>query len=210
VLQFANPVRRIFSDVPDWRAPEPGGSFHIFVMGGSQGAISLNDAVLELVPFLKHNSIELTHQTGSRDLERIQQKYRELDFDKVQTHSFIDDIASVYSRAHLVICRAGAMSVAEVSASGRPAIYVPLPIAGGHQAENAQHIVAAQGAEMIVQDSELGEKLQKSVDLLIKHPDKLREMGRIAREISSVGAHSSAEELARCFLNFQQSQTGTT
>lgn len=196
VRYLGNPVREAFHKLPGWQMPPAGSPFRLLIVGGSQGAVSLNSSVLENIALLREFGVELVHQTGSLDYDRVQQSYTAAGFAGVHVRAFIDDIAAEYGRAHLVICRAGALTVAEVSAAGRPAIFVPLPIARGHQAENAQYLVQRGAALIINQDAETGAKLAAGLTELLRAPDKLSAMAKLAREISLEGGISSAQFLA--------------
>lgn len=197
VTFLANPVRQAFDAVGDWEPPSPENPFTVLVVGGSQGAVSLNDAILKLTPTLKRLGIKLIHQSGAKDLSRVNKHYEKSSYTQVTAHAFIDDMAQMYAQAHLLICRAGAMTVAEVSASGRPAIFVPLPIAAGHQAQNAHHLVENGAALLIRQDEALADKLASHLEALVNNHQKLSNMAEKARECSKQEDLSAAKQIAR-------------
>lgn len=198
VQSLPNPVRAVFLGVPAWKMFEPNEPMCLAVFGGSQGAVSLNSAIVELAGVFRELGIVLVHQTGARDYERVVQAYQDKGFQPLRVAAFIDDVASVYAKSHLVICRAGAMTVAEISASGRPAIYVPLPIAGGHQVQNVKFLVQQKAAIVVEQNERLVVNLGRVLRHLVGHPEELAEMAERAKESAMAsGEVSSAEVIAR-------------
>ncbi len=195
--EVPNPVRSVFHSIPEWSAPESGKPFRILIVGGSQGAVSLNSAILECVPNWLARDIEVVHQTGTQDFERISSFYRGLKTGSAKAVEFITDIAAEYSAAHLVISRAGAMSAAEIAASGRPAIFVPLSIARAHQRENIVGLVEAGAALAFAQDDQLAKNLAGAVNDLSSDQQRLSRMAAAARQRSRLGEMTSAEFLAR-------------
>jgi len=152
-----NPVREDISAiaVPAERYAKRQGALRLLVLGGSQGALALNRTVpatlAELDPALRP---EVRHQCGERTLDAAQQAYADNGID-VELLPFIEDMAEVYAWADLVVCRAGALTVAELCAVGLPALFVPYPSAvDDHQTANAGPMAQA-GAAAIIQESEL-------------------------------------------------------
>lgn len=147
-----NPLRTHFLDFPEkeiWNE-ELERDFRILIVGGSQGAKILNDVVP--VAIAKLEDVEIKHQTGVASLELVTKKYNDLSV-KAEVKDFINDIASAYQWADMVICRAGAMTVSEVAAAGLPAIFIPLPHAiDDHQTANARYLSAAGAAKLIAQN----------------------------------------------------------
>ena len=204
VHEVPNPVRSVFYAVPPWTPPEPGKPFRILVVGGSQGAVSLNSAVLECALHWQTHNVELVHQTGTQDFSRVSAFYKERRYHAAKTAEFLTDIATEYAAAHLIISRAGAMSAAEIAASGRPAIFVPLAIARAHQQENIGALVTAGAALTFAQDDKLASNLQRAVgDLLTDYP-RLGKMAAAGRERSRLGEMTSAEFLATQILALAQ------
>ena len=151
-----NPLRQEFMSFPEkeyWtEALER--DFRILVVGGSQGAKILNEVIPEAVGKMKN--VEITHQTGKALFKDVSKKYAELAI-KANAVEFIEDIASAYQWADMVICRAGAMTVSEIAAAGLPAIFIPLPHAiDDHQTANATYLVNA-GAGILLSQSGLNE-----------------------------------------------------
>jgi UDP-N-acetylglucosamine--N-acetylmuramyl-(pentapeptide) pyrophosphoryl-undecaprenol N-acetylglucosamine transferase len=112
----------------------------IIFMGGSQGAKFINDLALELAPILHSQGIEVIHQCGERDYERVKKVYTDLGLD-IELYGFTSDVASLLQRADLAIARAGASSLWEFCAAGLPAFFVPYPhAAADHQYFNAEYL----------------------------------------------------------------------
>jgi UDP-N-acetylglucosamine--N-acetylmuramyl-(pentapeptide) pyrophosphoryl-undecaprenol N-acetylglucosamine transferase len=153
----------------------------LFVFGGSQGARAINEAVLEALPALLEAlpELEIWHQTGKADHERIEAGYREagLSPDRARVVPFIKDMAEPYGWCDLVLCRAGATSLSELAAVGCPALLVPFPhAADNHQEHNARSLVD-RGAAVMVLESELAPRgLVGHLTELIGDPDRLRQM----------------------------------
>ena len=152
-----NPIREGLTDVTGGR--EKFGLSHdkftISFIGGSQGASSINKAAVEAFKRLIHlaSSIQIIHQTGNHDFQSIKEEYDKLPFTAV-VQPYFDNIEYLYSATDLVVCRSGAMTLAEIAACGIPAILVPYPYsAEGHQIFNAQAIEKS-GAGIMIRDEE--------------------------------------------------------
>ena len=158
-------------------------------MGGSLGAVALNQTVLAAMQLLPINERpQLRHQAGKRNVELVQQEYRSASVDADVT-AFIDDMAAAYTWADLIICRAGALTVSEIAAAGCAAIFVPYPHAvDDHQTANAQYLQLA-GAALIRQQSELSpEWLAQQWQQLNFDRELLREMASQARKLAVTDA----------------------
>ncbi|MEZ4750699.1 MAG: glycosyltransferase [Bdellovibrionota bacterium] len=145
-----NPVRKEIADAPfraaTWDPP------CLFVFGGSQGARAINSAIVELLPkiYAKMPQLRIIHQTGAADYERVRALYP-LQYDKVEVVPFIDDMASCYQRASLVICRSGALTVSELIAARRPAILVPYPRKGQNDQTANAYLLEDAGVGKVVE-----------------------------------------------------------
>ncbi len=152
-----NPVREDIAAVPPphERYADRQGALRILVLGGSQGALALNRAVPAALALLdKDVRPVVRHQCGERTLEIARAAYDEQEVD-VELTPFIEDMAAAYAWADLVICRAGALTVAELCAVGVPALFVPYPGAvDDHQTANARPMSEA-GAALIIQEDDL-------------------------------------------------------
>ncbi|MGZ8189952.1 MAG: undecaprenyldiphospho-muramoylpentapeptide beta-N-acetylglucosaminyltransferase [Methylococcaceae bacterium] len=144
-----NPLRKQFLNLPETSNKQVHKKFRILVVGGSQGAQILNEVVPDAIAELKQ--VQVRHQTGAVMHEQVAARYKTLGVD-AEVNAFIEDMTSAYQWADLVICRAGAMTVSEVSAVGVPAIFIPLPGAiDDHQTANARYLTDAGAAVMLAQ-----------------------------------------------------------
>jgi UDP-N-acetylglucosamine--N-acetylmuramyl-(pentapeptide) pyrophosphoryl-undecaprenol N-acetylglucosamine transferase len=171
-----NPVRAEFF------AREAGGGargMRVLILGGSQGAHQLNLAMVAAAPRVVRGApgLEIVHQTGERDVVAVRQAYRDAGVE-ARAESFLDPVAVEMTRADLVIGRAGATTLAELAAAGKPAVLVPFPAAtDDHQRKNAQ-VLAAAGAAVVVDERELsGDRLADVVTGLVADRAALARMG---------------------------------
>ncbi len=129
----------------------------LLVMGGSQGARAINSVILASLERLMAAGIQIRHQTGTGDLDRVRAGYAAHGFDVSGVTPFIDDVAGAYAWADLVLCRAGATSVAELAVAGKPSVLIPFPYAThDHQTCNAR-VMMEQGASVLVPESTIGQ-----------------------------------------------------
>jgi UDP-N-acetylglucosamine--N-acetylmuramyl-(pentapeptide) pyrophosphoryl-undecaprenol N-acetylglucosamine transferase len=167
----------------------------LLVFGGSQGAHAINEVVMRSAAELltKIPGLRIVHQTGERDYDAIQAAYSKLG-DAASVAKFIDDMPAAFARASLLICRSGASTVAEVTAAGKPAIFIPLPTAADdHQRRNAEALAKAGAAVMIEQSGLTREKLIDTVVGLLQDRPRLEQMSESARRMSHPDA---AERIA--------------
>ncbi len=194
VVVTGNPVRAAVTRIPDQRVA---GRWRLLVFGGSRGARGLNDAVMASLPALAAagHDLEILHQTGAADVERVTAAYRAAGLE-AHVVAYIDDMAAAYAGADLVVCRAGATTVAELSAAGRAAVMLPLPHAtGGHQEENAR-AMAGCGAAVLLRESEAGGGALATVVLeLLRDPGRRARMEDAARGLGSPGAAAAVADL---------------
>jgi UDP-N-acetylglucosamine--N-acetylmuramyl-(pentapeptide) pyrophosphoryl-undecaprenol N-acetylglucosamine transferase len=189
VRVVGNPVRRTFVDVARQAAADPEGfearARHVLVLGGSQGAKSLNERVPEALSQagVMSRGYRVLHQTGSAMRAEVAERYRELGIE-ADVVDFIDDMGKAYRDAAVVVSRAGATTVAELVAVGRPAIFVPYPYAAGdHQRRNAEAL-ERHGAALAVRDEELEPaRLARLLSTLLDDPAHRRSMGEAARRL---------------------------
>ena len=179
-----NPVRlELFSNKrPDVK---DSGEWTILVVGGSQGARAINEAFAEAMVCLNRRGMNpnVIHQTGETDYERAVEDYREKGV-KGELVPFIQDMTTAYNRADLVVSRAGATTIFELAALGKPCILIPYPHATNqHQEINALSLVRAGGAEMIRQSDLDGETLARVLTKYMDDRSALEEMGKRARKI---------------------------
>jgi UDP-N-acetylglucosamine--N-acetylmuramyl-(pentapeptide) pyrophosphoryl-undecaprenol N-acetylglucosamine transferase len=162
----------------------------VLVFGGSQGAHAINQVVMESAGEMlaRTPGLRIIHQTGERDFSDAQAAYAKLG-GAVEAHRFIDDMPAAFARASLLICRSGASTVAEVTAAGKPAIFVPFPrAADDHQKRNAEALVKAEAAIMLEETQLTRETLAASATSLLADGSRLRKMGEAARKLSHPNA----------------------
>jgi len=152
--------------------------FTVFVIGGSQGASRINQAVTGALAYLENKEgLFFIHQTGEADEKAVLQAYQKEGF-ACPAQSFFDNMAACYSRADFLICRAGATTIAEIVCMGKPGILVPFPFAADdHQTENARALVDAGGVEMIPETELTEQGIAEKVAYYASHRSTLREMG---------------------------------
>jgi UDP-N-acetylglucosamine--N-acetylmuramyl-(pentapeptide) pyrophosphoryl-undecaprenol N-acetylglucosamine transferase len=164
----------------------PPGAARVLVFGGSQGAHAINMAMVEAAPRLAaaQPRLALTHQTGERDLEVVREQYRRVGLE-ARVEPFLFAMEREMKAADLVICRAGATTVAELTAIGRPSILVPLPSAtDDHQRRNALALVRDGAALMIEQRELTGDRLAAETLALAADAERRRRMGDTARRLA--------------------------
>jgi UDP-N-acetylglucosamine--N-acetylmuramyl-(pentapeptide) pyrophosphoryl-undecaprenol N-acetylglucosamine transferase len=171
-----------------------GDRFILFVLGGSAGAHRINVAMMEALSHLEKmkSSLRVIHQTGRGDFDFVSNGYEVKGFDAL-VRPFFDDMASCYGRADLVICRAGASTIAELAACGKAALLIPYPYAAHqHQHLNAQKMVD-RGAAMMIRDEGLtGTSLAQMIQQLYSHPEERAAMERAIRDM---GHPNAAQEI---------------
>ncbi len=156
--------------------------FALLVVGGSQGAQAINAAMLEALPRLgQMGSIRIVHQTGTGDEEKVRSAYQQNTIES-DVRAFFTDMAKQYQAADMIICRAGATTVAEITAIGKAAVFVPFPYAtDDHQTENARALVDFGAAEMIQEDELSGTKLADLIEGYKENRVLLRDMAAKAK-----------------------------
>ncbi len=185
------PVRRAFQEIEELHLP--GDRVRVLVLGGSQGSNALN----RLLPGLFARAagpgrVEITHQSGPAWVEETRDRYREVATPALSSTvtGFIQDTAGAMQAHDLIVSRAGAVTVAEIAAAGRPAVYVPLPMAAGHQRGNASAMVEAGAAILVDQDDLQGEAAADRCAQLIADRGRLMAMAGAARGLSRNDAAS--------------------
>lgn len=170
----------------------------LLVFGGSLGARSINDAVLQMLPRMAAAGIQLIWQTGEDD-ERIRSFLKEYSgAGWLRVFKFIERMEFAYAACDLALCRAGATTIAEIARAGVPSVLVPYPYAAAdHQTGNARAMVE-EGASMMIADGELTTRLQNTVMELLQAPEILKQMGEKAGALSKPKA---AAMLARAVID---------
>lgn len=185
-----NPVRRMLCRIGITQRPELESKFTLFIFGGSQGAHRLNQVMGETLIYLRElrGRIRMIHQTGDRDYAAVKEAYQREGLE-AEVHSFIYDMDRAYTAADLVLCRAGATTLFELMAAGKPAILVPYPYAANdHQTLNARTLVDAGAALMVANGDLSGVKLSKILKDLMQDLPRLKRMGERAAALGKPDA----------------------
>ena len=189
-----NPVRPEFKSIPVKAHQSP---YTILIFGGSQGAQSINRAVIVALDSLSNSRDQLrfVHQTGERQLEEVKRAYAEKGFD-ADVRTFFNNFHEQFATADLIISRSGATTVAEIKAAGRAAILIPFPFAADdHQMKNAR-AMEEEKAALVISNSELnGQRLADAVLELIRHPERLKEIESNARRVAILDAEERIVDL---------------
>jgi UDP-N-acetylglucosamine--N-acetylmuramyl-(pentapeptide) pyrophosphoryl-undecaprenol N-acetylglucosamine transferase len=188
VIVSGNPVRKVFA------AGRVGAQEkkvrQLLIFGGSQGAAAINKNVIAMMPQLQKmkDKLRVLHQTGERELEIVKKAYKQYGLD-AQVTPFIVNMADAYAEADLIICRAGATSIAEITAAGKAAILIPFPFAANdHQTKNAE-ILDCAGAAVIIKEHELtAEILFSIIDDLLSNKKKLLQMEEASAKLGNIKA----------------------
>jgi UDP-N-acetylglucosamine--N-acetylmuramyl-(pentapeptide) pyrophosphoryl-undecaprenol N-acetylglucosamine transferase len=177
------PIRREFFQIPGKEHAPP---FNILITGGSRGALPINQAVIESLDRLvaRKSQLFIVHQTGERDYNAVRVAYARREFN-AEVLPFIENMAERFAQADLIVCRSGAITVAEVSAAGRAAIFIPFGAAtDAHQARNAATMQDAGAARLLPQTELTPERLTTEIFSLLDQPWKLSEMEQCARSLA--------------------------
>lgn len=192
-LLTGNPLRKQILEMltSSLQAQQPDGTFQLFVFGGSQGAHALNlalpQALAQLSPEYQAR-LKITHQTGEADLQQVQAAYHAYGL-ATDVRPFIDDMATEYHRADLIICRAGATTIAEVTALGKACLFVPFPHAtDDHQRKNAEALLKKGACEMLVEQEIGGNGLTNAIARLMDNRDALKLIGENAAALARLDA----------------------
>jgi UDP-N-acetylglucosamine--N-acetylmuramyl-(pentapeptide) pyrophosphoryl-undecaprenol N-acetylglucosamine transferase len=189
------PVRQAFFEIEVLSNKKRGGTPTVLVFGGSQGAHAINEAMIRCLPELRRQApgIHIIHQTGERDYNDALAAYGSLfesgSGELAEVFKFIEDMPAAFAGADLVVCRSGASTVAEITAAGKPAIFVPFPrAADDHQRVNAEAL-AREGAAVVVEESKLeGVWLAETIAALLGDPQRLQIMSEAARSLAHPNA----------------------
>lgn len=189
-----NPIRQeLLKNVVSRGSKE---KFTLLVIGGSQGAHRINAQFLSCLPYLEDlkDHLKIIHQTGEKDLNYVKQGYHDTSFERYVS-SFIHDMAWAYNQSDLVIGRAGATTIAELIALGKPSILIPYPYAANnHQQVNARLLVKRGAAHMISDQDLSGKQLAETIRIFYFHPQTLKIMGNRA---ASMGKRDASQVMLK-------------
>jgi UDP-N-acetylglucosamine--N-acetylmuramyl-(pentapeptide) pyrophosphoryl-undecaprenol N-acetylglucosamine transferase len=174
----------------------------ILIFGGSLGAHTINLAVMKNIEQLLKHNFSIIWQTGKEDAEEAQNIFSKYPSTQVWINSFINRMDYAYAISDLVVCRAGATTIAELTRLGKPAILVPYPsAAANHQVENAASLVECGAAELLY-DNEVSEKLSATIMSLV-HENRLKQM---SEQSKNLGKPNAAREIALRVINLAKNK----
>lgn len=194
---LGNPVREEFYGLP---AKTRNNHLSLLVFGGSQGSHFLNSALAQTLPLLRNikNDLVFIHQTGEKDFEWVKSMYEKLGFKDVTVAPFIFNMPRYFRQADVIISRAGATTVAELSAARKASILIPFAgAADNHQEKNARELEKHQGAEVITEKEFTPELLSRKIFSLNAHKDRITQMEKNLTRMPSENAAQKISEL--CF-----------
>ncbi len=181
--------------------------FNVLVLGGSQGAHSINAGMVEAMDTISNrkNQLHIIHQTGVKDCDWVTQQYAQKGV-SADVRAFIDDMAEQYRSADLIICRAGATTLAEITACGKMAVLIPYPHAThNHQEHNARVLESAEAAEMILDKDVSGDRLAQFITDAMEQPDKRRAM---ENNCYALGKRDATQKALRLCLDLLEKSGG--
>ncbi|MGC2527431.1 MAG: undecaprenyldiphospho-muramoylpentapeptide beta-N-acetylglucosaminyltransferase [Candidatus Acidiferrum sp.] len=196
------PVRAEFFSIAPRKPAKP---FRLLVTGGSQGALPINRTFVDAVDrlALRKNDLSIVHQTGERDYNAVRTAYarREINAEVV---SFLTNMAERFAWADVIVCRAGAITAAEIAAAGRAAIFIPFGAAtDSHQLRNAQEMQRASAGRLIPEQELTAERLTSEIFSLVDQPDQIEMQSNAARSLARPNATRDIVNLIEEAANVQ-------
>ena len=190
-----NPVRPMIVPVSEGASADR--PLRLLVLGGSRGAVAINECVPKALAILGGNAPEVWHQAGANNIEETRVLYKELGVDG-RVDPFIDDMASAYSWADLILCRSGALTVAELANAGKPAILVPYPWhKDQQQLRNGRYLVDNDAAILLEQKNMTEQALAEQLVELSANPETLKTMAKNARACAHPDATTQVADICR-------------
>jgi UDP-N-acetylglucosamine--N-acetylmuramyl-(pentapeptide) pyrophosphoryl-undecaprenol N-acetylglucosamine transferase len=205
-----NMIREEFCQPRETFPKGPTGIFRVLVLGGSQGAHSINVAMMEALESLasKRGDIHITHQTGENDFETVKQEYENSGLSH-DVRPFIDDMAEQYRKASLVVCRAGATTLAEVTACGKVSVLIPYPHAAhNHQEKNARILNSANAGELVLDRELSGPRIAQSILAAMEAPKRLAEMENNSYQLGNRDATEKVRQICMDLLEDANHKSG--
>ena len=182
-----NPVREEFFKIAPRTPSKP---FRLLITGGSQGALPINRAFVDAMDLLaaRKDQLSVVHQTGERDYNAVRAAYARREF-RAEVVPFLGNMAERFDWADLIVCRAGAITAAEIAASGRAAIFIPFGRAtDSHQLRNAEEMVKANAGKLIAEPELTAERLANDIFSLLDHPEQIEQLASRARALGKPNA----------------------
>jgi UDP-N-acetylglucosamine--N-acetylmuramyl-(pentapeptide) pyrophosphoryl-undecaprenol N-acetylglucosamine transferase len=198
-----NPLRSDIVAIKNLMPKQPSVSKKVLIVGGSLGAQILNEVVPLAVKQIKRQNIDVWHQTGAGKEEKVLSRYKEYGLlgERVKITEFIEDMASAYQWADVVICRAGALTVSELAMAAKPAIFVPLPHAvDDHQTKNAMYLVSCGAAKLLPQNEFNGTTLAQMLNSLFSSDKVIQSMSKAAHDAAHADATKKVAQICQSLL----------
>ncbi|HEY0141703.1 MAG TPA: undecaprenyldiphospho-muramoylpentapeptide beta-N-acetylglucosaminyltransferase [Thermoanaerobaculia bacterium] len=189
-----NPIRREFFGVTKTPLPKR----RLLLFGGSQGSRILNETMAGALLFLARlrDQLDIVHQTGPKDLEMIQKAYRDSAFADTRVVPYLDPMVDEIAAADLVVSRAGAMTIGELSAAGRAAILIPFAAATNNHQELNARVVERAGGAIVITEAELSpERLAGAISEIVNDPARAARMGEATKLLATPDASKSIVDL---------------
>lgn len=202
---IGNPMREaiIKATKSPYNTPTPNTDFHLFVTGGSQGATLFGQIIPHAVKSLPDHyqkRLVVTQQCRNDDLETVKAIYKSTSV-RTEIAPFFESIADKIAQSHLIVCRSGATTVSEITAIGRPAIYVPMTVhSDEQQKKNALAVVDNQAGLLMVEDSFTVENLSERLETLMNTPESLSDMAKKAKDMGVLDATARFVKLIKEML----------
>ena len=192
-IVVGNPVREAIINLYDSDKVTKRERLNLLIVGGSQGAISFNQILPEAAELIDASiRPRIRHQTGLGRSQQVMQAYQQKNID-ADVREYLDDMADSYAWADIIVCRAGAMTVAEITTVGLPAVIVPYPYAAGdHQMFNARYLVANQSARLIAHADFKPETLAAELTSLLEDSSVLEQMAANSHKLATTDATEKA------------------
>ena len=203
-----NPVRAEFFSTPSGTGPRA--SARVLILGGSQGAHVINLALVAAAAELvrERPDLELVHQTGERDRDGVRREYANAGI-RARAEALLDPVAAEVMAADLIVCRAGATTLAELAAAGKPAVLVPLAAAtDDHQRKNARVLVDGGAAEMVEEKDLTGDRVAAVVGRLLGDRSRLEAMAHAMRGFAKPNAAADIVTLVATLARVPDASAG--
>src|SRR6266436_2513507 len=203
------PVRTEFFNITPRRLGKP---FRLLITGGSQGALPINRTFVDAMDRLaaRKNELAIVHQTGERDYNAVRTAYARREI-KAEVVPFLTNMAERFAWADMIVCRAGAITAAEIAAAGRAAIFIPFGRAtDSHQLRNAQEMVKANAARLIAEPELTAESLAKGIFSLLDQPQEIEQLSSRARALGKPNAARDIVDLVETAAGVHTNHPGAT
>jgi UDP-N-acetylglucosamine--N-acetylmuramyl-(pentapeptide) pyrophosphoryl-undecaprenol N-acetylglucosamine transferase len=202
-----NPVRAEFFSIEPRKLEKP---FRLLITGGSQGALPINRAFVDAMDMLaaRKGELSVVHQTGERDYNAVRTAYARREF-RAEVVPFLGNMAERFAWADLIVCRAGAITAAEVAAAGRAAIFIPFGRAtDSHQLRNAQEMSKAGAGKLITEPELTAERLAKEIFSLLDQPAEIEHLASRARSLGKPNAAHDIVDLVETVAGVHTNRQG--